>query len=105
MSQLFIKGTWTLPYTLDRINQALHRAQDDPLPLTPALTICGIGKAIGTVCIVHNLIKEQQTDKWRDFTLHDLDTQTVSNTEKVRTQLSFRLQAVTPEARPEVAAL
>ena len=90
--QLFIKGNWTLPYTLDRLDQALHRAPDDPLPNTPSLTVCGIGKATGTLCVVHNLIKEN-AEKWSDYTLQNLDTQTVSNTEKTRTQLSFRLAA------------
>lgn len=92
-TQLFIKGSWTLPYTLERLNQALHRAADDPLPPVPSLTVCGIGKATGTVCIVHNLIKEHGAD-WSDYALQNLDTQTVSNTEKIRTQLSFQLSAM-----------
>ena len=89
--QLFIKSSWTLPYTLERLDQALHRAADDPIPATPTLTVCGIGHATSTVCVIHNLIKGENAGKWPDYTVRDLDTQTVSNTERVRTQLSFQL--------------
>ena len=91
-SQLFIKGTWTLPYTFERINQALHRAPDDPLPTVPHMAVCGIGKAINTVAILHNLIREKNASDWQDYTIENLDTTTVTNTEKARTQLSFRLR-------------
>jgi hypothetical protein len=91
-SQLFIKGNWTLPYTFERINQALHRAPDDPLPTVPHMAVCGIGKAINTVAILHNLIREKAGAEWQDYAIENLDTSTVTNTEKARTQLSFRLR-------------
>ena len=97
--QLYIKGNWALPYTFERLNQALHRADDDPLPLRPQLRVCGIGKATAMVAIVHNLIKEQQQNgSWRDFTLHHLDTKSIRNSAKVRTQLAFELTAAAAPA-------
>ena len=54
----------------------------------------GIGKATAMVAIVHNLIKEQQQNgSWRDFTLHHLDTTSIRDSAKVRTQLAFELTA------------
>lgn len=90
--QLFIKGNWSLPYTFERINQALHRAPGDPLPAVPEMAICGIGQAINTVAILHNLIREKSTGDWQDYAIESLDTATVSNSEKARTQLSFKLR-------------
>ena len=92
-NKLFIKGSWPLPYTFERVNQALHRASDDPIQNTPQLSICGIGKAINTVAILHNVIqdKQEKSEDWTDYTIEDLGTATVSNSEKPRTQLSFTL--------------
>ena len=92
-NKLFVKGTWPLPYTFDRINQALHRTSDDPIESPPSLSICGIGKAINTVAILHNVIqdKKRQGNDWEDYSIQSLSTATVSNTDKPRTQLSFTL--------------
>ena len=75
------------------MNQALHRAEDDPISNTPKLSICGIGKAINTVAILHNVIQDKQkkSEDWTDYTIEALGTATVSNSEKPRTQLSFTL--------------
>ena len=96
---LYIKGTWPLGYTFERVNQALHRAQDDPIDKTTQLSICGIGKAINTVAILHNVIQDKQAknEDWDDYTIEDLGTATVTNAEKPRTQLSFTL-ARAPDA-------
>ena len=91
MPQLFIKGSWALPYTFERIDQALHRGDDDPLPVVPSLEICGIGKATNTVAIVYNLIRDKKEQDWADYTPKHLDTATISQSEKPRTQLSFTL--------------
>ena len=92
-SKLFIKGTWPLPYTFERVNQALHRASDDPIESPASLSICGIGKAINTVAILHNVIQDKQRggQDWTDYSIESLNTATVSNSEKPRTQLSFTL--------------
>ena len=102
---LYIKGTWPLGYTFERVNQALHRAQDDPINKTTQLSICGIGKAINTVAILHNVIQDKQAknEDWDDYTIEDLGTATVTNAEKPRTQLSFKL-ARAPDADVDAGA-
>ena len=97
---LYIKGSWPLGYTFERVNQALHRAPDDPMDKTPHLSICGIGKAINTVAILHNVIQDKQAknDDWGDYTIESLGTATVTNADKPRTQLSFKLAARAPDA-------
>ena len=101
---LFVKGSWTLPYTFERINQALHRVPDDPMDHTPRLTVCGIGKAINTVAILYNVIQDQQTQRkdWSDYDLQKLGTTTISDrNNKPRTQLSFALTAAAPGPEEE----
>lgn len=97
---LYIKGNWPLSYTFERINQALHRDKDDPIDKTSQLSICGIGKAINTVAILHNVIQDKRAKgaEWNDYTIQNLGTATVSNTEKPRTQLSFTLTRAAGEA-------
>ena len=105
-NKLFIKGTWPLPYTFERINQALHRASDDPIESPPSLSVCGIGKAINTVAILHNVIQDKQAknDDWGDYTIESLGTATVTNADKPRTQLSFKLAARAPDAGADAGA-
>ena len=105
-NKLFIKGTWPLPYTFERINQALHRASDDPIESPPSLSVCGIGKAINTVAILHNVIQDKRRggQDWSDYSIESLDTATVSNSEKPRTQLSFTLVKTAASASASASA-